>query len=72
MKQNKYRIIKVEKGDFIHYELQVKRFIGWTTEKEINCYPIGAPSYVVKFNSIEEVNDYYKKYYSKEKRTIVF
>jgi hypothetical protein len=63
-----YRIIKVTRGDRVHYEVQSKGFLwGWNTETYFDCCVDGlmAGDYPHEFSTIDEAETFIKEQYTK-------
>jgi hypothetical protein len=59
---NQYRIIKIEKGDKTHFEVQQKGLFFWNTETYFDCCIDGlcAGHYAYEFETIKEAELYIK------------
>ena len=56
----KYRIVKITKGNNVHYEVQKLKMWSWITETYFDCCIDGsmARNYPIEFDSIDTAENY--------------
>jgi hypothetical protein len=67
----KYRIVPII-GETIRYKIQIKKLIGWTDSKDLQCCGYGCVSYLYTFSSTLKAIEHMTLNYGTEATLVKF